>query len=368
MTASSARGTPADFPSRRRFAGTLGRLGLGLAVLPMLPRRAAAAGKITYFTWSGYEIPQLHQVFLDKYGADAVTATFFANLDEALQKLIGGFKPDISHPCVSNIDRWREAGVSRPIDVSRLRNWPDVWDSLKSIGEAQHDGQYWFVPFDWGNVSILYRTDLVPAPEETWKMLFDERYKGKLSSYDSFENAIVAAVAAGVKDPFKPTEEDFARVAEMLRKQRDLVRFYWSDQTTVEQALAAGEVVATYAWNSSLSTLRKQGVPVAYMHPKEGVLTWVCGLAITNDSPEVEEERYAFIDAMLEPSAGKYMIEEYGYGHANRRSFELASQARLSELGLEEPEAFLSKGMFFRATDEATRQRYIKIFEEAKAL
>ena len=36
--------------------------------------------------------------------------------------------------------------------------------------------------------------------------------------------------------------------------------------------MAAGEVVAAYAWMASNVNLKKKGVPVKYMNPKEGVL------------------------------------------------------------------------------------------------
>ena len=47
------------------------------------------------------------------------------------------------------------------IDVSRLSHWPDVWESFKAIPETSFDGQTFFMPWDTGNVSIVYRADLV---------------------------------------------------------------------------------------------------------------------------------------------------------------------------------------------------------------
>mgnify|MGYP003342276700 CR=1 FL=1 len=76
------------------------------------------------------------------------------------------------------------------------------------------------------------------------------------------------------------TDEELERARELMSKQRDLLRFYWTDNTAVEQALASGELVASYAWNSALIELKKQNVPVAYMKPKEGIYTWVCGFSL----------------------------------------------------------------------------------------
>ena len=48
------------------------------------------------------------------------------------------------------------------------------------------DGQTYFVPFDWGNSSIIYRTDMVDISEESWGLLYDERYAGKVESEDMY--------------------------------------------------------------------------------------------------------------------------------------------------------------------------------------
>jgi hypothetical protein len=70
--------------------------------------------------------------------------------------LRGGSVVDVSHPCNNSIPRWREAGLLQPIDTSRLSNWPDVFDSLKTFEGAQDGDKQYFVPVDWGNTSIIY--------------------------------------------------------------------------------------------------------------------------------------------------------------------------------------------------------------------
>jgi spermidine/putrescine transport system substrate-binding protein len=218
---------------------------------------------------------------------------------------------------------------------------------------------------------VLYRTDLVDpkyVAEESWGILFDEAYAGRLGVYDAVDGAvIVAALWAGVNDPFAMTDEEIEHVRGILNAQRPLLRFYWTDQTSVEQGLASGEIVAAYAWNASVVALKKQGVPVKYMNPKEGILTWVCGFMMLKDGPGDEQAAYDFIDAALAPDSGRYLIDEYGYGHSNRKSFDLVEPERLAELGISSPEALFKQGIFFQPIEPATREKYIAMFEEVKA-
>jgi spermidine/putrescine-binding protein len=120
-------------------------------------------------------------------------------------------------------------------------------------------------------------------------------------------------------------DEEIANVKTALVKQRDLVRFYWTDPAQLEQAMAAGEVVAAYAWMASNVNLKKKGVPVKYMTPKEGVLGFIDGFIMLKNGPGKEQNAYDFVDAWLAPASGKFMIESVGYGHSNRKAFDLAS-------------------------------------------
>ena len=366
MSRSERSVNPLSLP-RRDFTRLLTAFGVSMVTLPIVTRTTSAAENVNFFTWSGYEAPELQKAYIDKYGAPSQT-TFFGSQDEALQKILSGFNPDISHPCNSNLQRWREAGILQPIDVDRLKNWPDLWKPLRELKTGIANDKHWFIPFDWGTASVLYRPDLVDIKEESWNLLFDERYKGRLSTYDSLEGGVTTAeIVAGVKDPFNPTDEEIARTGDVLRKQRDLLRFYWSDPTMIEQGLASGELVAAYAWPSSAANLQKQGVKIRYMKPKEGILTWVCGFVMIKNGPADAERKYDLLDALISPESGRFLIEQMATGHSNRKAFETVDKKTLANLGLSEPEAYLKEGIFFQPMEEAKRQRLLDIFEAVKA-
>src|SRR5690606_22086682 len=153
--------------------------------------------------------------------------------------------------------------------------------------------------------SILYRTDEV-APEDatSWDLLFNEKYAGRLSMFDTDTTIIeIAARILGYDNYTTLSDEQLATIKPMIAKQRDLLRFYWGDPTQIEQALASGELVAAYAWNDTYKKLKDMGLPVAYMTPKEGMLTWVCGLCIDARRTGDDQVVYDFIDSMISPEA-----------------------------------------------------------------
>jgi spermidine/putrescine-binding protein len=176
-----------------------------------------------------------------------------------------------------------------------------------------------------------------------------------------------AALIAGVADPFNMTDEEISTVGDMLREQRELLRFYWNDQTSLMQDIASGEIVAAYATSDVWAQLAAEGVPVAYMAPKEGVLTWMDLAVMVADSKVPEEQRYTYLDALLSPESGAYAIETYAFGHANRKAFEIADAEIVRGLGMSDPDAVLNSSFLLRPYDPATQQKLNRAFEEIKA-
>lgn len=356
--------------TRRAAIRALASVGVGVAILPLTHTRSTAAEQVSVFTWSSYNDPKLFPGYIEKYGSPP-DFSFLADTAEALMKVRAGYAADIAHPCADDISLWIKADVIQPFDPSRLTHVPDFWDELKDLpGTVSDDGtKRWFVPFDWGNSSIVYRTDMVELKgEPSWSILYtDERYKDKVSMYDSAPPAVnIAAAILGFPDIFILSDEELEEVAKLLRKQRELVKFYWTDQTTVEQGIASGELVAAYAWNDGFKRLKNQGVPVAYMNPKEGMRTWVCGLVLHKETPHLDMA-YDFVNAFTSPEAGAHLLEAFGTGHANRKAFDLVSQELLDSLGISNPAEMMARTVFLKPTPPEYLQKYQRLFDMVKA-
>lgn len=360
--------------SRREFTAGLAVVGLTTLTAPMMASPAKAAGDVNYFTWSGYDDEGFFSHYMEKYGGMPDTS-FFGAEAEALAKVRSGFKPTVGHPCVDTVGRWDRSGIVKPIDTSRLSNYGDIWDGLKNMpGDSNAAGEKVFVPFDWGNSSIIVRTDLVDAADledPSWNILFDEKYAGRVAMYNSTSAFAVAGLVLGipVERIWNPTDEDIAAMKGVLAKQNPNVRFYWDAQSDAEQAIASGEVVASYAWNEAKVHLQDQGIPVEYLNPKEGILCWVCGLAMFNDEYGAgdEDAAYDMIDSMLAQDSGEYMINEWGYGHSNQNAFNETTAAALDNLGLASPADLFAQGVFFQDIPDESNAKMEEAFSEVMA-
>lgn len=356
--------------SRRAFNLSLFSVGLIPVAMPILPQhaQAAAADHATYFTWGGFDIPQYFDEYKAKRG-ELPNFVTYGSAEEALQKLQSGFVPDIAHPCLSDVPRWVNTGLFQPVDTSRLSNWPDMIPELYNVSYNMKDGKPWMVPFEWGQTSIAYRTDLFEVQgEESWDMLWDKRYAGRLGSLAGGGDVWwCAAIKAGVPYSEIHTEDAFKKIAAVLREQRPLIRTYTDDTTSLDTALAAGEIVASLTWNSSVVSLQKQGVPVKFARPKEGALTWVCGMMLHSKAPKIDSA-YDVLDSLISVSSADYNLREQGYGAVNRKAFNAFTEEDLQKLGLsKDPLKILNAGHFGIPQTPEWDRRMTETWEQIKA-
>ena len=356
--------------TRRELNRGLAAAGLGLVTIPgCTPPAPVSVGEVPLvYEWSTYDDPSFYVDYLTKYG-DPPRYEIFIDEYGTMAKIRDGADGDIAHPCMEAMQAWVDTGIIAPIDTSRLSNWPDIFPALRTFEGVMLDGQVVMLPLDWGNASVIYRTDLAVeyVGDESWNILFDEKYKGKLAMYDASSAVVVAGLALGYTNIWNMTDEQLVEVRKLLEKQADLVHFYWVDQSQVVAAMASGELVAAYAWNDAVVKLRYEGVPVKYMKPKEGILTWLCGLSLLNTGDGDEQMMYDYLDAWAAPETGRYLISEYAYGHANRKAFDLVDPDELAIRGLDgDMAAMLAGAHIFSPIPDERYETYMRILQSVK--
>lgn len=309
---------------------------------------ATSDGEAILFTWEDWENPPFLAEYKEKYGKEPMSS-IFADEDEAFAKMRAGYKPDVMAPCSYEFERWQEAGLIQPIDVTKLKYWKDIPASLKNIpGMMKSETEAWFIPQYWANTSVTYRTDLAPeyVGKESWNILFDPKYKGKVAGLDGVDDTVTLVAKTIGVDPYNMSADDWKKVQAKLREFVASARFISSDETQLTQALGSGEVVAAITWNQTPAALKRDGKAVAYMNPPGGMFTYVCGLVLHAESKNVEKA-YTLIDSGIAPGAMKYQLEELNNGPGNTSILADYTDEQLAGYGVpRDLDAFLKSGTF----------------------
>jgi spermidine/putrescine transport system substrate-binding protein len=302
----------------------------------------------TLFQWESYMDPP----FLTQYEAvrgETPQVAIFADEDEAFARMRAGYVPDVMGPCYYEFPRWQEAGLLRPIDTTRLSNWNKIPESLRTLpGIEAGPNEVWFVPHYWGNTSITYRTDLAPeyVGNESWDILFDPKYRGRIAVLEGVDDTIpFIAHMIGI-DAYQMSADEWELVQAKLRELMQQVRFISSDETSLAQGLASGEIVAAMSWRVTFASLKAEGLPVAYMEPPGGIFTYVCGLVVHAETPDYDKA-LALVDSSLSDEAAIYSIADIGDGPANTAALSAVPDEVFEQLGVpRDVDTFLGTGIF----------------------
>ncbi len=279
----------------------------------------AADPELLVFDWAGWEIPGLSASYTEKHG-QAPTYAFFADDDEAFQKISSGFKADVVHPCSQMVPKYREAGLIEPWDTSRLPEFANLAPRMLASTDFVDDEGVWFIPTDYAFTAIAYNTETVPAEDvASLKVFLDPKYAGRMSLPDNTDDVwALALLANGVTDWTSVTDEQFTAAADWLRQVHPNVRVYWSDPSELTQLMASGEVQVAWSWNDAVALMRAEGFPVGFQRtPTEGVSTWFCGLVNVKDGPGSEDKLYDYVNSFISQDAAQVMLDNFGYASAN---------------------------------------------------
>ena len=96
------------------------------------------------------------------------------------------------------------------------------------------------------------------------------------------------------------------------------MRLIWSSETNLWEAFGSGDIWIAYAWPNDWVQMKKKGLPVVYMRPKEKPIAWVGMFMLLKDTPR-PQLAHAYVDAWSSTPSAKWLEDNYGYGHANTR-------------------------------------------------
>jgi hypothetical protein len=192
------------------------------------------------------------------------------------------------------------------------------------VKAGQYQGKQYGIPNDWGFDQILYRTDKVKPKANSYSLLFDERYKGKIAWFDDIEMPEIVGLLMGYKDTWNQTDAQLKRTKEYLIAKKKLVRLIWSSETNMQEAFASGDVWISYAWPADYAAMKAKGLPVAYIKPKEKPIAWV-GNFMLSRTRRVRSSRTPS-RRVSSAKSGKWLEENYYYGHANTPSVRRRAQ------------------------------------------
>jgi spermidine/putrescine-binding protein len=350
--------------SRRDVMKLLGALGLASAAAPLLGRQAAAQDQLTMVIWEGYAAP----AFADKFEEEndcTISATPMTSSDDAFARIQAGGGSNFDLVSASNdvSQRLIDAGLVQPIDPSRLSNYPDLYPQFQMPSYITKDDQLYGANFAWGPTLMIYNTEQVTEAPTSWRALLDERYAGKISTWNAPIQIAQYALLLDPKpeNPYELDDEQLAQVRDLLLQQKPLIRTYWNFGDELKQLLASGEVVISDAWPYVAVGSKDAGVPVAEIYPEEGVTGWSDSWMLTSGAQNVDLA-YKWMDYMIGPDGQMGVLEGNNYAITNKKVIEGLDPALRAALKMDNIEEGYDQILMWR--NVPNYDKWLQIWQE----
>src|SRR6185295_7267603 len=215
-------------------------LAMGVAAPALLRTTwARAASELRVMAWQGYADDDWIKEFQDQTGAVA-KVVFIGTDDEIWAKIKGseGKDFDVFAVNTAQLQRYIDGNLTTPHDLAKLPNQREVlprFQDLTKVKGVMRHGKVHSIPFCFDSIGLIYDKDKVNPPPDSFEILWDPKYKGKILAYDNGEhNFSFTALTLGIEDPFHLTDEQMAQVKDkLIALTKHVLSFY----TTPDEAL-----------------------------------------------------------------------------------------------------------------------------------
>lgn len=286
--------------SRRQLLEAMARVGPVVALAPILaactgsaasasPSAASSSSpgptpeaELNVYNWDGYIDKEIVGLFEEKYGVKVTYDNFpdGGTMETKIESDGKGAGYDITYPASVVIPRLVANGVIQPLRPDLIPNMANLGAEWTNPG--YDPGNATSAPYMWWSTGYSWDGDKIPDKLDSWEVLWDPAYSGKISMLD--DNREVFAVAAfrlGL-DPNTTNEADLDRMVALLDEQKPLIRTYTNSMVG---ALIGGEVTIAHCWSGAVAQMVADIPNIRYVIPKEGAVRGSDTMVILSGAP-----------------------------------------------------------------------------------
>jgi len=288
--------------SRRNFIKAAGVVAAGTVFAPSVLRaQENISGELLVETFGGAYAEAMKKYivkpFQDKYGVKVRLGSFGNNAEQLAKLQAGNSRVDVSSINGDGVYVAIKGGALLPLRLDNIPNFSDQDPKFKSPTYETGDGKNYSAALVWGDQAIAYNTKKIKKAPDSWAALWNPTYKGRVAVFGANPGPIYMTAMALGQDMNHIS--DLAAIEAKLMALKPNLLKWWSSGSELSQLFASGEVWIADFWRGRVNNLKKEGVPIEYVVPKEGAPSWVDTMVI----PKACENRAAaeaFINTMLD--------------------------------------------------------------------
>lgn len=283
------------------------RLLMGGALAAPFVSRAHAAGSVTVATWGGdygeLLSRNVEKPVLDPRGIEVTQD--LGSQDTRKTKLTAERSArrgsmDVVHLGDADMYQMSLLNVLEPVPFDRLANSGNIIASLRKP---------YCIPHIVSAQVMIYNPDKISTPPKGFADLWNPKYQGRVAIPDL--NYGVVTMGAAIAHGGSMSDWEPAKKALLDLKKLDPKLFPSHEQLV--QAMKAEDVWIAPMWLARAFMWKKSGIKLAHTVPEEGAIPVIFEAAVPRNAQN-KDNAWAYLDAMLDPSAQLGFADKMGYG------------------------------------------------------
>ena len=305
---------------KKAFAALLAAL-LLMGSVPVSAAGKASAGEsssgvtLNVYNWGEYISTgedgsmNVNAEFTKETGIKVNYTTFEDNESLYSKMAGGGANYDVIFPSDYMISKMIREKMLAKLDFSNIPNYKYIDKTYR--GAVYDPKDEYSVPYTWGVIGIFYNKKYVTEKVDSWKILWNKKYSGKILMFDNPRDSFGIAQKILGYSYNSTNSEEWNASAKLLEQQKPLVQAYVMDQ--IFDKMSSGEAWLAPYYAGDAATLVSENKDIGFAIPtKEGTNFFVDGMCVpaaTKHKKEAEE----YINFLCRPDVAAANMETVGY-------------------------------------------------------
>jgi len=296
------------------------------AVTPLFCGCNSGKQVVNVFNWGEYicdnpEILNVLKEFENETGIKVNYTTYATNEELHSKLLSSNANYDVIIPSDYMIGRLINENLLEKLDFANIPNYENIMDEYKDL-PFDSKNEY-SVPYTWGTVVLIYNTKFVTKPVDSWDILWDEDYKGKIIMFHNSKDAFGIALRKLGYSLNTTDISELENAAEELKRQKDVIQGYYMDEIFNKMGSEEAYIAPYYAGDAL--TMMADNPNLAAVYPKEGTNLFVDSMCIPKGAKN-KENAEKFINFMCKGEIAAANSEYIGYSTPNKAAYELLDE------------------------------------------
>jgi spermidine/putrescine transport system substrate-binding protein len=347
--------------TRRNFL----RIAVSAGALSALGLQGISCGRkkkeLFIYNWPYYVSDTTVPTFEKEFKVKVTYDNYSSNEEMQAKIQAGAVGYDLVFPSDYMVGIMREQNLLEELDMKNIPNFKNVDERFRNL-EFDPENHY-SIPYFWGTTGIGYNSDKVKDKVDSWTILWDEKYKGRISMLDDIRGLFNPALKLLGYSINTTDTKKIEEAKQMLLKQKSLVKAYTAD--TYVEFLKSGDIWLSQGYSGDVFQAIKVNKMIKYMIPKEGTDMWVDNMSIPKGSKN-KEMAEKFINYVLRPEVSADISNFAWYANPNSASWSLIKPEIRDNPAIYPPQEVLDKCEFQKDLKEINKV-YEKAFNDIKS-